>query len=338
MLRGRTGDSKGAEDTLYRAAYASDAAGDDRLRVAVYGDLIYYIGAQAEKRDLIQIFRREAEAASERLGGDLESEAALNDDVGWAYEVEGKYEDALQAFAKSEALWEKVRGPESVEAAKELRYLAAIRLGVGQLDEALDDGIRALAMMEKAYGPDHHLEGELWVTLGDGYSAKTEAREAAASYERGLHILEAAGSAAPQRASALSALGFAVLELGDASRAKELEERALAIQETSPPENHSDLLYTLQGLGRALLKLNDVPRALATLERAVNLPVMKDATMATPEVEFDLAKALTAAGRESARARGLVLHARDALRTESSLTPIEQRSLREMETWLAGHP
>src|SRR6185369_1685467 len=66
--------------------------------------------------------------------------------------------------------------------------------------------------------------------------------------------------------------------------------------------------FSLDSIGRAQLALKMVPEAVATLERAYALKPADDQVMA--EISFALARALTAARKDPARARTLAMEAR----------------------------
>ena len=70
-------------------------------------------------------------------------------------------------------------------------------------------------------------------------------------------------------AGALTNLGSAHADLGDAARAKELHERALAIQEAAYGADHVNVAPTLGNLGIAYQELGDAARAKELYERAL---------------------------------------------------------------------
>jgi 2-phosphoglycerate kinase len=77
----------------------------------------------------------------------------------------------------------------------------------------------------------------------------------------------------------------------------------------------------------------DPERAIVLLERALALPSTgyEDDVAA---VRFALARALTMAGRDPARAHRLALQARDTYEKNANL-PAEKQNLTEVEAWLA---
>jgi hypothetical protein len=132
----------------------------------------------------------------------------------------------------------------------------------------------------------------------------------------------------------LDGLADAIAELGEYERAVKLHERALAIKEKTVRPDNPSLLYPLLGLAEALLKVGQPARATPLLERALGLPSTGyEADVAA--VQFALARALVAEGRDPGRARTLAVQARDTYARTATL-PAEKQNLDDVEKWLAG--
>ncbi len=339
VVRDKNGDYAGADAALFRAARAADAAGDDRLRVSIYGRLLDVVGLREAKHDLVPILFGQAEAALARVGSYDEGRAHIDQAIAGVLLEEGKLDDAFAADQRALALWQKLRGPESRETARVLGNMGVVQEGLGKADDALASYEQALAIETKVLGPEHPDVVTELHNIANIHQAKLEFREAAAGFERAVAVAEASlGPDHPMLAECLDGLGEAVAELGEYERAVKLHERALAIKDKALQPDNPQLLYTLVGLGDALLKQPhpDPARAAAVLERALALPSTGFDDDAA-EVEFGLARALAQGGKSHARAHDLATRARDTFRKNATL-PAEKQMLAEVEAWLAANP
>jgi tetratricopeptide (TPR) repeat protein len=338
VLRGRTDDLAGAEATFYRAARVADAAGEDRLRVHAYAKLIDWIGARAEKRDLIPAFQQAALGVLERIGGDEDSEVDLAAAMGQAFlGDETKHREALTSYQRAAALEEKLYGASSNQLARQIGNVGLAYELLGELDDARRSYERTLAIEQKVLGPAHPDLAITWCYLGMLHLGQLEFKEAAADYEQGGRIAEAAlGPESSRLAACLDGEAASQLHLGAPSRALSLSERALAIYEKARGTAHSTLVEPLRIIGEALLQTGAPARAVLVLERALSLP-SNGYACDRAAVQFALARALVASGGERKRARELAVEAR-ATYEKSAVSPLERRELAEMVQWLAAHP
>ena len=70
-------------------------------------------------------------------------------------------------------------------------------------------------------------------------------------------------------AATLGNLGNAYYSLGDYAKARDLQERALAIQERANGRDHPNVAFTLGNLGSAYGKLGDQAKKRDIMERAL---------------------------------------------------------------------
>ena len=119
----------------------------------------------------------------------------------------------------------------------------------GRFEEADSDYRRALAIQEKALGPDHP---EVADTLGRiapvaGYLGRPDAES---MFRRALAILDTDAFAdSPELATTLAALANHLDDVGEYPEARDLVRRALGIQERLLPANDPAIAGSCLGLG-----------------------------------------------------------------------------------------
>ena len=129
---------------------------------------------------------------------------------------------------------------------------------------------RALAIREKALGPDHPDTALSLNNLGGLLRALGDHAGARPYYERALAINEKAlGPDHPDTALSLNNLGYLLRALGDHAGARPYYERALAIREKALGPDHPDTALSLNNLGYLLYALGDHAGARPYYERAL---------------------------------------------------------------------
>jgi tetratricopeptide (TPR) repeat protein len=155
-----------------------------------------------------------------------------------------------------------------------------------EYDEAADSHARALAIWERALGPQHPR-----VALGLNNLANTHARkggydQALEIHRRALTIREQAlGPTHPDVARTLFNLGFVHDEKGEREQARALYERSLAIEEEALGPDHPELAHTLINLGNALQRQGAFAESKRFYERAL---VIEEASLGPDHVEVAL--------------------------------------------------
>jgi tetratricopeptide (TPR) repeat protein len=129
---------------------------------------------------------------------------------------------------------------------------------------------RALAIHEKALGPDHPDTATSLNNLGYLLDSQGDLAGARPYYERALAIREKAfGLDHPDTAPSLNNLGALLQAQGDLAGARPYHERALAIRETALGPDHPDTARSLSNLGALLDSLGDLAGARPCYERAL---------------------------------------------------------------------
>ncbi len=202
---------------------------------------------------------------------------------------------------------------------------------LGRYPEAKVAMERALALVAPlgALSPHNVLPLTSLATL-NARLADYDASQSAA--DRGIAIVAASGETAVRwLPSLLASRGQALLAKGDAAEARTACARALHLQDEresiAPDKSYTDDALTC--LGDAQIALGQIDEGVATLERSVSI------TKRSPKSDlaiarFALARALTAAKRDSARAHELAKDAQKELRATAGM----DREAREVEKWL----
>jgi serine/threonine-protein kinase len=168
-------------------------------------------------------------------------------------------------------------GPSAIARAQDDRATAAwlsaegvtlVRMGKPAEAKACHE--RALALREKALGPDHpdvaaslgNLANALWA-MGDYSRAKEIAERALALREKLL------GPEHPDVARSVNMLASVLSELGEYARVLSLRERTLSIREKVLGPEHPEVANALNNLGTHLFAMGEYERSRATHERAL---------------------------------------------------------------------
>ncbi|MEX1366634.1 MAG: serine/threonine-protein kinase, partial [Nannocystaceae bacterium] len=159
---------------------------------------------------------------------------------------------------------------ETIARASYFSSLGAIADSQGEYEDARRFHERALAIKEKAMGPQHPTVATSLNNLGNAASALGDQEDARAALERALAIWkEAFGPGHPRVAGALSNLSTVAYMQGEYQDARAFLERALAISEQALGPRHINLAYTLNNLGLLASSQQEHEDARAFLERAL---------------------------------------------------------------------
>jgi tetratricopeptide (TPR) repeat protein len=203
----------------------------------------------------------------------------------------------------------------------------------GRQAESLRFSEEALALKQKAWGPDHPdvgmSEGNVAIALED----LGRDQEALAHVDRSIEILgQGLGAEHPELATQLMNRGEILNALGRYREARRSFESARIIWERELGLEHRNLAYALTGIGESYLDERDPVPALAPLERAWKIreaketdPVRRGAT------RFALARALWDSERDPARAEQLARGARDAYAKGN-----DKAKVSDVDAWLAA--
>ncbi len=200
-----------------------------------------------------------------------------------------------------------------VDLARCLDQLGTLQRSQEEFEQAAKLHARAVAMLERALGPMHRDVGYARLNLGLALADQRRHSEALGHLRRGLEVWT---KTLPPRHPDL---GYAHLDLanslwatGQAESAREHYALALAVWEATMGEEHPLVAYALTGLGRTMLETAAPLDALSYLERALELRTHEgEDDLNLAEVSLLLGQALYVSGDDQARARDLVMRARN---------------------------
>jgi predicted Ser/Thr protein kinase len=264
------GDVAGAEQALYGAVAAAQAADADELAAKVWLDLVWLIGEEAARPAEAHRFARVAQGAIDRLAGVPRLQAVLEDRVGVLLFDEGKYGAAAPHLERGLALREQVFGPTSTQAAASLQHVALLRSAEGKDAAALELHRRARDNAERALGPSH--PEVLMYTNGEAAAlfelGKTD--EALALLERTLAAIQRNDPDNERDAADLMTnIAIARHKRGELAVARDGLERALAMHEKTTGRDSVLVAAVLFSLAPVLADLGQHDDARARLERVL---------------------------------------------------------------------
>jgi CHAT domain-containing protein/Tfp pilus assembly protein PilF len=165
--------------------------------------------------------------------------------------LDGKYGEAEGRARTLLASVEASGGRESLQAAEVMDALVESlwRVGKAKTSEARELGERAVAIKEKALGPDDPETATSLTGLGNVFFQRADYKAAKPVLERALAIREKAlGLDSVLVAKSLSNLGILYLDIGDYKTTRPLLERARAIEEKALGPDGPELAKTLNNL------------------------------------------------------------------------------------------
>ena len=142
--------------------------------------------------------------------------------------------------------------------------------GEGKYDEAIPFAERALAIQEKALGPDHRQVATYLNNLAELYRAKGAYAKAEPLYQRALMIREKTiGPDHPEVAQSLNNLAVFYDAEADYAKAEPLYQRALAIKEKALGPDHPAVAASLGNLASLYYNKGDYAKAEPLYQRAL---------------------------------------------------------------------
>lgn len=337
-MQGVTGKTKDAEQTLQKAIVVADSVGDDATRARALADLLFDVNESSpETPDRAAILNEQLAAAVTRMGGSRELEALRHLYYGNALRRERKLDPAQAEIETALRLLETDTGTVSLRRVIGcLTALGFIQSERADLGAATNYHRRAFAMSEARLGPSHPQVATQLNGLGEVLRNQLRFGEAADHFRRAIHIIEEGiGPDSPVLTATLVNLGYALNDLGRHGEALAALERARAIQLRVAPESPF-AWYPLVGLGEAYLGVGDRRQAIVHLERAILSHRERGHAADLGRARLTLAIALWPDAH--ARARDLVIEARDGYRQTATSSPLDARNATRVEQWIREHP
>jgi tetratricopeptide (TPR) repeat protein len=140
----------------------------------------------------------------------------------------------------------------------------------GKLESTVAHATKAVALGERAFGPQHPKIAISLITLGSALENMGRTRQATPILQRAYDIRERAlGPNHPDTAVALNALANSHNDSGEPARAEQELRRSLAIREASLGPHHASVVYNLGNLASALDDQGKSEEAVVVDARAV---------------------------------------------------------------------
>jgi tetratricopeptide (TPR) repeat protein/tRNA A-37 threonylcarbamoyl transferase component Bud32 len=259
-----------AAKTFEDAMRVSIASRHDDLLPEISSNLVWAL-AEQRRFDESEKWSRFAEATIERgTESNPIAYAWLLNNIGVAYLLGGRLQEALEYQQRSQVLKEKALGSDDPDVARTMNNVALSLNNLGRSKEALDLIDRSLRIHKRTLGSTHpetatdlSNRGEILISLNDFPGALK-------AYEEALTILEREfGPTNAAVAFSLTGIGTALIGLQRPAEAIAPLERALEIRRKADP-NGSRLGETEFALARALADAHREPsRALTLAQQAV---------------------------------------------------------------------
>jgi len=248
----------------------------------------------------------------------------------------GRRDLAIQEARKAIAMQERLFGPAMPWLAIYYNNLGSSLMDIGRFPEAKEALEHALALVEPL-GPSSPHKVLPLVSMAQLENRLDEHDAALAAAQQGIAIVDSSGDEVRFLPALLVQKGNALLAKGDPSGARLACRSALERQEKEeilgPDKVIPDGEDALACAGDAELALGHTGEAVKLLERTVSM-TKRDSPLDLALARFSLARALTSAKADPARARALAEQAAAELRGAPSMV----REAERIEAWLARIP
>jgi tetratricopeptide (TPR) repeat protein len=183
---------------------------------------------------------------------------------------QGNYREALPIARELLEMSKKENGPESTETISLMRYVAQMDTNVGDVGEAEGLLLRAEAILSKNPTPT----AQYARTLGDLsklYVDRNELQKAEKYLRSSIAVLEKIAPDSRDLRTDLNNLAALYERRGQPQEALAMDERVVAIQESSLPSVDPDLAFSLIARGHVYSELGQYNKSDADLKRALSI-------------------------------------------------------------------
>ena len=227
---------------------------------------------------------------TEEIFGDndeaLKKTAWLYNEIGFGYNSEGQYQEALKRYRKALAIYNKVLGTEHPDTAATYNNIAGVYLNQGEYAKALEWYRKASAIYERVLGTKHPDTASTYNNIAGVYDNQGEYARALEWYRKALAISEKVlGMEHPNTAINYNNIAMVYNNMGEYDKALEYYRKALAISEkvlgtkhpnTASTYNNIALVYNNQGKYDKALEWNR--KALGIREKVLGMEHPSTAT------------------------------------------------------------
>lgn len=270
LVEDSLGDYDAAGKDYEAAERAAVAARDDRLVASAWIKLFDLRGQSQAKFEEGEWLAKQAEAALERYGDDLDLKAMYLVQLGNLHYTEGKYEESAADFQKSADAYERSQGPESIDFASALSNLGVPLSVLGRNDEALIHYERALAIQSKKLGANHPVNQMVHNNIASSLMAQSRYQEAHDHNLQALVLAEQAqGPDGDNVALVLGNLANTYIALDKTKEGLEAAQRALDINTRKLGKDHPSTAYSLLAIATAMQAMHRMPESIDYLQQAL---------------------------------------------------------------------
>jgi tetratricopeptide (TPR) repeat protein len=260
------GELVSAQTSLADAFFEARRSDDSRVAVDAASSLIFALARQGRHPEAIT-WSRHAEAEVVRRGNLPDDLSQFANNLGKAYQRQGKYEQAAAEHRRALAA---VGEGESLRKAQFLNSLAIALMRLDQGQEALDSYETALEIRTRILGDRHPHIASLLNNMGIIYRNRGDLDAALSNYERALEIRRATiGANHPHVAASLTNLGVVHAMKGDYAAALQAFVDARAVWEGRLGPGHPDVATADNSIGKTLVLMGRHGEAERVLAAAV---------------------------------------------------------------------
>ncbi len=280
----------------------------------------------------LALYQRSLALSELTLGPNNPGVARLSQAVAGSLRRLGRIDEAMPAAERAIKIFEATYGPDSSDVARATSNLGMLCDDGGKLDQAIDAFRKSVAILERSLGPDHGDTADALEKLGTALSKAGQAgAEETLLRARAIYV-KRYGAEHPVASYILRGLAEHYLRSGQAAKAQRTFEDVVRALESAQGKTSALLARPLVGLGNSLADQKQPALAIPAYERALTL-LGKDSNDDSyrHDIEFSLARALVAAGRDRARALELAGAARAHFVAEG---PSGASDVAEVDAWL----
>jgi len=327
-LQSNTSDTEGTVESAHRAARAFLASGQTVGVLHAWMELITALRLQGQQGAREQeVWIQYVDEGLQAVGNPPGLRAEFERRLAYIRTVQGGYARGLGHARKAVALQEQLRGPESVELANAL--VEQLRAGalVGEYEEAMAAGQRALAYWKATVGLEHPSTLRVMNLMGVVQAKTWHLADGAATYEQLLSIIRRMPDAGhTELVSSLNNLAVIYVEQERYAEGEPLLEQALTVLDEHQTRESLHGIICLQTLADSKYRRGEYAESLRLSRQSLAL-----AEKSVSPRHLVLAVVLTTVGDAELKA-GSAPRAREVLERAVKLLETESGSPKE-----AGH-
>ncbi len=249
---------------------AAEIAADDATAARLLARMVSLVGWRLNRPEEGRTWAALASGILERAGGDVETEARIEEGLGDVEWQAGNRAESLAAYRRSLALYRQAVDEETLDVARLHSSVGWVLTEQGDFDAARKELEASRLIRERLLGPEHPALGDTWNELASLAAELREYGEAVRCEEKSRHVVEGM----PRRYDVAEvSVAQMLIFAGRAGEATEIMERPRepSMKSSTPATwleyGRMRILYLL-GVGRLREALTEGRATLAEQERA----------------------------------------------------------------------